>query len=80
MPKEPVDPIRSLFAHNVRRLRASRGWSQFELADRSGFHKTYIGDLERAERNITIDNIAKLARGFGVEADEFFRPVAPAAR
>ena len=55
------------FAENVRRLRRESGMSQEELADRAGLHRTYIGMLERAEKNVTIYNIEKLAIALGVQ-------------
>jgi transcriptional regulator with XRE-family HTH domain len=60
------------FGAQVRRLRLSRGWTQEELAQRTGRHWTYIGGIERGERNVTIRVIADLARAFGVEIRELF--------
>ena len=50
-----------VFAGNVRRLRAERGLSQEELAEAAGVHRTYIGMLERGEKNVTIYNIERIA-------------------
>lgn len=61
-----VPAPRLTLARNLRRLRAERGISQEELADLAGLHRTYVGSIERSERNISIDNIAKLAVAFGV--------------
>lgn len=55
-----------VFAGNIRRLRTERGLSQEELAEAAGVHRTYVGMLERGEKNVTIYNIERLARALGV--------------
>ena len=57
---------REILAANVKALRKERSWSQDELADRAGFHRTYVGTVERCEQGITIDSLEKLAKAFGV--------------
>ena len=52
-------------AQNVRRLRTDRGLSQDELADRAQLHRTYVGAIERRERNITLDTLERLAKALG---------------
>jgi transcriptional regulator with XRE-family HTH domain len=54
-------------AHNLRIARASRGWSQEDLADRAGLHRTYVGAIERGERNITLATLERLATALGLE-------------
>lgn len=55
-----------VFAKNVRAKRAALGLSQEELAEKAGLHRTYIGMLERGEKNVTIYNIERLAKALGV--------------
>ncbi|MGA8595756.1 MAG: helix-turn-helix transcriptional regulator [Bryobacteraceae bacterium] len=50
-----------MFAENVRRARRLRHLSQERLAELAGLHRTYVGSVERGERNISIDNIEALA-------------------
>ena len=67
----PIDPITcalvGVFADNVRRQRLELGLSQEQLAERAGVHRTYVGMLERREKNVTIYNIERIALALGVE-------------
>lgn len=60
--------LRHALAANVRRLRSARGWSQEVLAFESGLHRTFVAHVERAARNISLDNIARLAVALDVTA------------
>ncbi|HEX3918850.1 MAG TPA: helix-turn-helix transcriptional regulator [Caulobacteraceae bacterium] len=53
--------VRRQLGLNLQRHRRAKGWSQEELADRSGLHRTYISGLERGIRNPTVTVLAKLA-------------------
>ena len=64
---------RATLARNMRRLRTDLGLSQEDLADRCGLHRTYIGSVERAERNVSIDNIDKIAFALNVTTDALLR-------
>lgn len=59
--------IRRRLAANIIRLRKERGWSQEELADRAGLHRTYISGVERCVRNPTITVVAKISAALSVE-------------
>ena len=61
-----------LFGQKVRLLRMSKGISQEELAMQCGLHRTYIGQIERAEKNIGLNNIYKIANSLEVEVQELF--------
>ncbi len=64
---------RQLFAKNLRKLRLEKGLSQEELADLAGLHRTYIGSVERGERNISIDNIERLAKALECQVIELLK-------
>jgi transcriptional regulator with XRE-family HTH domain len=68
--------IRKRFGARIRQLRNDRGWSQEELADRAGLHRTYIGSVERGEQNLSLVNIERLAATLGVSLSELFAPFA----
>lgn len=60
------------FGIRVRELRTRAGLSQEALADRAGLHRTYIGSVERGERNITLANIHALAEALAVPVQSLF--------
>ncbi|OGY50928.1 MAG: transcriptional regulator [Candidatus Buchananbacteria bacterium RIFCSPLOWO2_01_FULL_56_15] len=60
------------FGRKVREERARLGLSQEELAGRAGVHRTYIGMIERAEKNITLENIDKIAKALKISIADFF--------
>lgn len=65
---------RAILAANLRRLRAAKGWSQERLGDEAGLHRTFVGSVERRERNISLDNLALLAWALDVPAAELLTP------
>lgn len=67
-----MTPVQRRFGARVRKLRNARGWSQEELAERAKKHWTYVGGVERGERNPTLKVIADLAHAFGIPIRELF--------
>ena len=65
--RTPRGPLRDVLAKNMRTLRRARGLSQEALADEIGIDRTYLGSVERAERNVSIDNVARIAKALAVE-------------
>ncbi len=61
--------LRAVLAHNIRQCRHRLGLSQEQLGDLAGLHRTYVGAVERGERNLTVDNIEKIARALQVSPD-----------
>ena len=64
---------RQTFAHRLREIRQEKGLSQEGLADLAGLHRTYVGSVERGERNISIDNMERLARALGCEVTDLLK-------
>lgn len=58
------------FGDKVRKSRLALGLSQEELASRAGVHRTYVGMIERAEKNITLENIQKIAKALDIPLDK----------
>ena len=67
-----ITPTRKQFGKKLRVLRKKAGLSQEELGFRANLHRTYIGAIERAEQNVSVDNIHKLAKALRVPAKELF--------
>lgn len=70
VPRRPPVSARELLALSLIRLRADRGWSQEALAFEAGLHRTFVAHVERQTRNISLDNIEKLANALGVPISE----------
>jgi transcriptional regulator with XRE-family HTH domain len=67
------DDIRARFGRAIRKRRLELGISQEDLADRAGIHRTYVGDVERGERNLALLNIERLAHALDVQISTLFR-------
>jgi transcriptional regulator with XRE-family HTH domain len=67
------DDLLLRFGKRMREYRVARGLSQEDLACKSGLHRTYIGMVERAEKNITLRNIGRLASALELTISELMR-------
>jgi|TARA_B100001964_G_scaffold240081_1_gene309091 transcriptional regulator with XRE-family HTH domain len=67
--------IKKLFGNKVKQFRLELGISQEELAFRSGLHRTYISDLERGNRNVSLETIQKIANALNISIDKLFDTV-----
>lgn len=65
--------ILNTFGENVKKYRRKLDISQEELADRAGLHRTYIGMIERAEKNITLVNMEKIATALQVKIEDLIK-------
>ncbi|HWV21956.1 MAG TPA: helix-turn-helix transcriptional regulator [Devosia sp.] len=68
MKRSHPDELRDILARNLRLLRAQKSMSQEVLAFESGINRTYLSDVERSIRNVSLDNISRLAKALGVPA------------
>lgn len=64
--RQPSSAIVRILADNVRSLRFEKGMSQEQLAEICGLHRTYVGSVERGERNVTLSTLELLSRGLGI--------------
>jgi transcriptional regulator with XRE-family HTH domain len=68
--RQPSRTITQVLAENVRTLRLAKGLSQEQLAEICDLHRTYIGSVERGERNVTLSTLEVLSRGLGIGVPE----------
>ena len=73
MPHPVNKKLLKQFGDRVRSLRTARGLTQEKLAELTGFHRTYIGMIERGERNISLANIGIFAETFSLSVAELFQ-------
>lgn len=64
--------LRENFGARIKHLRKAKGLTQEKLAEKAGLETAYLGDVERGKRNLTIDNIEKIAKGFNIEPFKLF--------
>ncbi len=61
-----MENVKQIIGINIRNHRKEKGFSQEELAEKASLHRTYIGSVERGERNISVENIVSIARALGI--------------
>lgn len=64
--------VQKAFGNRLRELREEQCLTQEELAHQAGLNRTYIGDIERGEKNITLGSMNKLAKALGIKLRDFF--------
>lgn len=69
------EKIRVALGERIRELRKAAGYSQESFADHVGIHRTYGGELERGEANVTLENLVKVAAGLKISLSDLFAGV-----
>lgn len=72
---KPNHNIRKKFGKRIRKIRLKVGLSQEELGFKANVHRTYIGSIERGEQNISLDNIARLAKTLKISLSNLFNSI-----
>ncbi|MFC6021860.1 helix-turn-helix domain-containing protein [Plantactinospora solaniradicis] len=73
MANQPISEPAQKFGERVRARRHELGLSQEQLADKAGLHWTFVGQVERGRRNISLHNLLKLATGLEIDPAELVR-------
>jgi transcriptional regulator with XRE-family HTH domain len=68
-----VDPQLRTLGQRIKQLRAERGWSQEEFAEICGVHRTYMGHIERGEKNLSFGSMVRVANALGVSLSDLFK-------
>ena len=71
-----MQQIQRRLGDRIRKLRSRKGWSQEEFAAVSGVHRTYIGAVERGEKNLTLSTMHTLAKTLDTSSAQLFRGIA----
>lgn len=68
-----IERFKRMFGQRVRQLRKQRGYSQEGFADECDLHRTYVGGIERGERNVSLENIYKISQALKIHVSELFQ-------
>jgi transcriptional regulator with XRE-family HTH domain len=74
---EPISQAAGTLGQRIKRYRGRLGISQEALADRAGLHWTFIGQVERGQRNLSLHNLLKIAAGLGVDPAKLVQGLEP---
>ncbi|XJZ27514.1 helix-turn-helix domain-containing protein [Bacillota bacterium Lsc_1132] len=72
-----MSDLPKLIGERIRNIRKEKGLSQEKLADIANLHTTYIGQLERGEKNATLESIEKVANALEISLEDLFRSIRP---
>lgn len=77
MSEHPKSELVQTIGERIRRIRKELDLSQEQLAERSGLHTNYVGQVERGEKNVTLETLEKVVTGLDISLEELFRYVGP---
>lgn len=77
MPDESKSELVKRIGERIRRFRKEMNLSQEQLAERSGLHTNYVGQVERGEKNLTLETLEKMVGGLNISLEELFRYIGP---
>ncbi|MHA6531717.1 helix-turn-helix domain-containing protein [Paenibacillus sp. BAC0078] len=77
MPDESKSELVKRIGERIRKLRKEMKLSQEQLAERSGLHTNYVGQVERGEKNLTLETLEKVVEGLDISLEELFRYIGP---
>lgn len=75
--RKPSSPLTAILAANLRAFREDKGLSQEDFADLCGLHRTYVGSIERCERNVTLSTLEVFASVMGVSVPQLLTGKTP---
>ncbi|EST55370.1 XRE family transcriptional regulator [Brevibacillus panacihumi W25] len=75
--EESTKQLAKMLGERIRSLRLEQGLSQEQLGERSGLHTNYIGQIERGEKNLTLETLLKIARSLGTSLEQLLHSVDP---
>ena len=70
-----AEDVRLRFGRRLRKLRKQRGWTQVQMAEKLGLDRSYLADMERGRRNVSIVNLEIIAHGFGLSLSRLLAKV-----
>lgn len=73
--RKPTQEILQIISTNIRNYRLSQSLSQEEFAESSGLHRTYVGSIERCEKNLSLSTLEVLSKTLGVSVSQLLQPI-----
>jgi transcriptional regulator with XRE-family HTH domain len=76
-PSTHIDNLQRSLGRRIRELRSKHGWTQEQFAEFCGLHRTYMGHVERGEKNVSLSTVARVANALGVRIAALFGRAQP---